>query len=47
MGESAFAALNPVAIVIALATVILAGKFKVSPIAIIVGAGVLGAILCG
>ncbi len=47
MGESAFAALNPVAIVIALATVVLAGKFKVSPIAIIVGAGVLGAILCG
>lgn len=47
MGESAFAGLNPVAIVISAATVILAGKFKVSPIAIIIGAGVLGAVLCG
>ncbi|MEE0742318.1 MAG: chromate transporter [Emergencia sp.] len=33
--------------VIAIATVVLAGKFKVSPIILVVVAGVIGAILCG
>lgn len=47
MGQSAFAQMNPVAVVIALATVILAGKCKVSPILIVIGAGVIGALLCG
>lgn len=47
MGQSAFAQLNPVSIAIAVVTVVLAGKFKVSPIPIVIGAGVIGAILCG
>ncbi len=47
MGQSAFAQLDPVAIVIALATIILAGKYKVSPILLVIGAGVIGALLCG
>jgi len=47
MGQSAFAQLNPVPVAIAISTVILAGKFKVSPIPIVIGAGVIGAILCG
>lgn len=47
MGQSAFAQLNPVSIAIAAVTVVLAGKFKVSPIPIVIGAGVIGAILCG
>ncbi|MFR7989145.1 MAG: chromate transporter [Anaerovoracaceae bacterium] len=47
MGQSAFAELDPVACVIAPATVILVGKFKVSPILIVVVSGVIGALLCG
>ena len=47
MGQSAFAELDPVACVIAPAPVILVGKFKVSPILIVVVSGVIGAILCG
>ena len=47
MGQSAFAQLNPVSIAIAAVTVVLAGKFKVSPIPIVIGAGVIGAILWG
>lgn len=47
MGQSAFAVLDPVTVCIALGTVILAGKFKVSPIIIVIAAGVIGAILCG
>ena len=47
MGQSAFAAISVVPCVITLGTVILVGKFKVSPIAIVIIAGVIGAILCG
>lgn len=47
MGQSAFVQLNPVPVAIAISTVVLAGKFKVSPIPIVIGAGVIGAILCG
>ena len=47
MGQSAFADSDPVAICIAAATVVLAGKFKVSPVMIVIGAGVIGALLCG
>lgn len=47
MGQSAFSGGNPAAIAIAAATVVLAGKFRVSPIAIVIGAGVIGAVLCG
>ena len=47
MGQSAFTSFDPVTICIALGTVILAGKFKVSPIIIVIAAGVIGAILCG
>lgn len=47
MGQSAFAVVEPVTVCIALGTVILAGKFKVSPIIIVIAAGVIGAILCG
>ena len=47
MGQSAFAAPNPVTVCIALGTIILAGKFKVSPIIIVIVSGVIGAILCG
>lgn len=47
MGQSAFADRDPVAICIAAVTVILSGKFGVSPVMIVIGAGVIGAILCG
>lgn len=47
MGESAFAELSLVPCLIALGTVILVGKFKVSPILIVVVSGVIGALLCG
>ena len=47
MGQSAFAQMDPVPVVIAAATVILAGKFKVSPILLVAGAGAIGAVLCG
>ena len=44
MGQSAFAELDPAAIAIAVGTVVLVGKFKVSPIIIVVVSGVIGAI---
>jgi chromate transporter len=47
MGQSAFTQLDPVPIIICAASVVLIGKFKVSPIAIVIGAGVIGAFLCG
>ena len=47
MGQSAFETISLVPCLITLGTVILVGKFKVSPIAIVVAAGVRGAILCG
>ena len=47
MGQSAFETISLVPCLITLGTVILVGKFKVSPIAMVVAAGVIGAILCG
>ena len=47
MGQSAFETISLVPCLITLGTVILVGKFKVIPIAIVVAAGVIGAILCG
>lgn len=47
MGQSAFETISLVPCLITLGTVILVGKFKVSPIAIVIAAGVIGAILCG
>ena len=47
MGQSAFAVVDPVVIIITLTTIILAGKFKVSPILIVIMSGVIGAFLCG
>jgi len=47
MGQSAFAEFSLIPAVITLATIILAGKFKMSPIAIVIAAGVIGAFLCG
>ena len=47
MGQRDFETISLVPCLITLGTVILVGKFKVSPIAIVVAAGVIGAILCG
>lgn len=47
MGQSAFAEVSLVPCLITLGTVVLAGKFKVSPILIVIGSGVIGALLCG
>lgn len=47
MGQSAFAEFNLSVAAITLATVILVGKFKISPILIVVVSGVIGAFLCG
>lgn len=47
MGQSAFAEVSLVPCLITLGTIVLAGKFKVSPILIVIGAGVIGALLCG
>lgn len=47
MGQSAFETISLVPCLITLGTVILVGKFKVSPIAIVIAAGVIGAMLCG
>lgn len=47
MGQSAFETISVVPCAITLGTIILVGKFKVSPIAIVIAAGVIGAILCG
>ena len=47
MGQSAFETISLVPCLITLGTVILVGKFKVSPIAIVVAAGVIGARFCG
>ena len=45
--ESAFAEFDPMTICITAVTVVLAGKFKMSPVMIVIGAGVIGALLCG
>ena len=47
MGQSAFETISLVPCLITLGTVILVGKIKVSPIALVVAAGVIGPILCG
>lgn len=47
MGQSAFTSFAPVPVIICAASVVLIGKFKISPIAIVIGAGVIGAFLCG
>ena len=47
MGKTAFTSLAPVPIVICAASILLIGKFKISPIFIVIGAGVIGAFLCG
>ena len=47
MGQSVFASISLVPVLILLATLVAIGKFKVSPIAIVIGAGVIGAFLCG
>lgn len=47
MGQSVFATFDVVPIVIACVTLILVGKFKISPITIVIGAGIVGAIICG
>lgn len=47
MGQSVLQSISIVPVVIVIVAAILAGKFKVSPIAIVIGAGVIGAFLCG
>lgn len=47
MGQSAFASFNPASAIIALATIFLVGKLKLSPIVIVIASGVIGAFLCG
>lgn len=47
MGQSAFTSLAPVPILICAASVVLVGKLKVSPVFIVLGAGVIGALICG
>ncbi|MDD7718900.1 MAG: chromate transporter [Eubacteriaceae bacterium] len=47
MGQSVFASVSLVPVLILLATLVAIGKLKVSPIAIVIGAGVIGAFLCG
>lgn len=46
MGQTAFAALDPAAIIIALAAFVLITSQKAGPIAIVAGAGIIGAFLC-
>ena len=47
MGQSAFASAAVIPLIICGASVVLIGKFKVSPILIVIGAGLIGAFLCG
>ena len=47
MGQSAFVSLAPVPILICIISVVLIGKFKVNPILIVIGSGLIGAFLCG
>jgi len=47
MGQSAFTSLAPVPIIICVASVVLIGRFKVNPILIVIGSGLIGAFLCG
>lgn len=47
IGQTAITSLNPVPIAILCGSILLTGKWKVSPILIVIGAGVIGALLCG
>lgn len=47
MGQSVIEAGDPIGYIITVGTIILAGKFKMNPIMVIIIAGVTGAILCG
>jgi chromate transporter len=47
MGQSTFSQIEAVPCLILAGTLILAGKFKVSPIAIVLISGVIGALVCG
>ncbi len=47
MGQSAFADFNLISAGITLVSIFFVGKLKISPIAIVIGAGVIGAFLCG
>lgn len=47
MGQSLGQGIDFVSLAIIMGTVILVGKFKISPIPIVIGAGLIGAILCG
>ncbi len=47
IGQTAITSLDPVPLIICGASVVLIGKFKVSPILIVIGAGLIGAFLCG
>ncbi|MBR3755590.1 MAG: chromate transporter [Firmicutes bacterium] len=47
MGQSLAGVFDVVSAAIIVGTVILVGKFKISPIPIVIGAGLIGAFLCG
>ena len=47
IGQTVFLSLNPVPIAIFCGSVLLVRKWKVSPILIMIGAGIIGALLCG
>ncbi|MGN0733559.1 MAG: chromate transporter [Emergencia sp.] len=47
MGQSVFVDISLIPVLILVATLVLICKFKVSPITIVIGAGVIGALLCG
>ena len=47
MGQSVFVDISLIPVLILAATLVLICKFKVSPITIVIGAGVIGALLCG
>ncbi|MEF9922322.1 MAG: chromate transporter [Anaerovoracaceae bacterium] len=47
LGETAFATINLLPCLIFAVTILLVGKFKVSPIAIVIVMGLIGAFLCG
>ena len=46
MGESVFEGLTPITAGIMILSAVLAGKFRVSPVLIVIGGGALGALLC-
>ena len=46
MGQSVFTNISLIPALVLVATLVLIGKFKISPITIVLGAGVIGAIFC-